>query len=149
MQVNYYAKYLKYKQKYLDLKEEMMSVGGAGEIKRNPKDQLPSLPTTSSKKTPENLYEYQTDKSIINTKCKANGNPDRLKKWLLNTPENTEYPHPFNLKKDEFICKEIPTRINLPADNKKLCDMCYNNPKVEDKCCLGFAHDVLDLSIKK
>jgi hypothetical protein len=30
MQVNYYAKYLKYKQKYLDLKEEMMSVGGGG-----------------------------------------------------------------------------------------------------------------------
>ena len=30
MQVNYYTKYLKYKQKYLDLKEEMMSVGGGG-----------------------------------------------------------------------------------------------------------------------
>jgi hypothetical protein len=28
MQVNYLAKYLKYKQKYLDLKEEMVSVGG-------------------------------------------------------------------------------------------------------------------------
>jgi hypothetical protein len=28
MQVDYYAKYLKYKQKYLDLKEEMMGSGG-------------------------------------------------------------------------------------------------------------------------
>jgi hypothetical protein len=32
MQVNYLAKYLKYKQKYLDLKEEMMGVGGGGPV---------------------------------------------------------------------------------------------------------------------
>ena len=30
MQVNYYAKYLKYKQKYLDLKKVTVDVGGGG-----------------------------------------------------------------------------------------------------------------------
>jgi hypothetical protein len=34
MQVNYYAKYLKYKQKYLDLKEEMMGSGGPCDKKK-------------------------------------------------------------------------------------------------------------------
>jgi hypothetical protein len=57
MQVNYYAKYLKYKQKYLDLKEEMMSVGGGG---------APSKPKSApSVSDPENIYTLVEAKKCL------------------------------------------------------------------------------------
>ena len=69
MQVDYHAKYLKYKQKYLDLKEEMIGSGGPAIGKLEETHLTVAQMRALAKKVPKNKIE------VANSCLKKNGGP--------------------------------------------------------------------------
>ena len=97
MQVDYHAKYLKYKQKYLDLKEEMMGGGPTYVLPEKPNNALYDvLPEFKSKKTnkmdcvEETTFKHPTKPaSITGTPHEICNNKINLK-WVEEVLKNKE-----------------------------------------------------------
>jgi hypothetical protein len=106
MQVNYYAKYLKYKQKYLDLKKEMVVSGGGGTFS---KSKPPPRPTAAK---PPHWWEdgiaprgIRVEKDGVYTWAKP-GSPEAIAaqpKWKKCQAEKTDW----SIAKNSAACKNF------------------------------------------
>jgi hypothetical protein len=122
MQVNYLAKYLKYKQKYLDLKEEMVSVGG-GKFSSNDKHNKTATSDCIGKWTGKlfnkALKRVKEDTLDIPTDCTKNiftkhfaKDPTKISTEVISPTYLNELTNEFNeVKKICLKCSKKDTKF--------------------------------------